>query len=127
MIKPVKKRFDLQINEELKTYSQIFELDKNIVSVRGILVTADLDDLLYFRGSQRIEINKDEIFPEKYESKLLMSGINVPPKMRYYDLGGVNPGNGQVKLEYTDNDSNRIAFRTYRVSLYLDCDMDDEK
>lgn len=127
MIKPVKKRFDLNVTEAGRTFSQTFELDKTIVSVRGLLVTSDMDDLLYYRGSQRIEINKDELFPEKYESKLLMSGINVAPRSRYYELGGVNPGNGLVKIEYTDSESPKAAFRQYRVSLYLECEMDDAK
>ncbi len=127
MIKPVRKRFDLNVTEAGKTISQTFELDKNIVSVGGLLVTSDMDDLLYYRGSQRIEINKDELFPENYESKLLMSGINVSPHERYYKLGSVNPGNGQVRLEYTDNENPKAVFRPYRVSLYLQCEMDDAK
>ncbi len=127
MIKPVKKRFDLNVTQSGQTVSKTFELDKNIVSVRGLLLASDMDDLLYYRGSQRIEINKDEIFPENYESKLLMSGINVAPGKRYYDLGGINPGNGLVKVEYKDSDSPLAAFRAYRVSLYLTCEMNDEK
>lgn len=127
MIKPVKKRFDLNVTLSGQNVTQTFELDKNIVAVRGLLLTADMDDLLYYRGSQRIEINKDEIFPESYESKLLMSGINVAPGSRYYDLGSINPGNGQVKMEYKDTDNPVAAFHAYRVSLYLICEMDDEK
>lgn len=123
MLKPIKKRFDVIVTDAGKTYSQTFELDKTIVTVKGLLITSDMDDLLYFRGTQRIEINRDELFPEGYESKLLMSGINVPPKSRYYDLGGINPGNGQVKIDYRDTDNPRTTFKAYRVSLYLDCEM----
>lgn len=126
MLKPVKKRFDLQITEPNKSVNKTFELDKNIKAVKGVLVTSDKDDLLYFRGTQKIEINKEEFFPENYESKLLMSGVNVAPKQRYYDLGDVNPGNGSVKLTYTDSDDLRTQFTAYRVSLYLDCEMEDE-
>ena len=126
MLKPVKKRFDIPITEANRTVSKTFELDKNIKTVKGVLVTSDKDDLLYFRGTQKIEINKEEFFPENYESKLLMSGVNVPPKQRYYDLGNVNPGNGSVKVTYTDSDDLRTRFESYRVSLYLDCEMEDE-
>lgn len=126
MLKPVKKRFDIQITEANKTISKSFELDKNIKAVKGVLLTSDKDDLLYFRGTQKIEINKEEFFPDNYESKLLMSGVNVAPKQRYYDLGNVNPGNGTVKVSYTDSDDLRARFETYRVSLYLDCEMEDE-
>lgn len=126
MLKPVKKRFDLSVTEANKTVSKTFELDKNIKAVKGCLITSDKDDLLYFRGSQKIEINKEEYFPENYESKLLMSGVNVSPKQRYYDLGNVNPGNGSVKVSFTDTDDLRTPFVAYRVSLYLDCEMEDE-
>ena len=126
MLKPVKKRFDIQVTAANKMVSKSFELDRNIKSVRGLLITSDKDDLLYFRGTQRIEINKEEYFPDNYESKLLMSGINVSPKQRYYDLGGVNPGNGIVKMDYTDADDGRTEFESYRVSLYLDCEQEDE-
>jgi hypothetical protein len=125
MLKPIKKRFDIQVNSEGENITKTFELDKNIKSVKGLLLTSDKDDLLYYRGSQRIEINKIEYFPDNYESKLLMSGINISPKARYYDLGNVNPGNGTIKLVYVDFPDGRTVFETYRVSLYIDCDMED--
>lgn len=126
MLKATKKRFDIKILVANSGVNDTFELDKNIVKVHGILVTSDKDDLLYYRGTQKIEINKEEFFPENYESKLLMSGINVAPKQRYYDLGGVAPGNGLVKITYKDLDDGRTVFTPYRVSLYLDCEMEDE-
>lgn len=125
MLKPLKKRFDIQITAINQSVTKTFELDKNIKSVKGILVTSDKDDLMYYRGSQRIEINKEEYFPENYESKLLMCGINVPANLRYYNLGNVNPGNGSVKIVYQDTPDGRTVFAAYRVSLYLDCEMED--
>lgn len=117
----VKKRFDISVTEADKIFSKSFELDKNIVSVKGILFTSDKDDLLYYRGSQKVEINKEEIFPENYESKLLLSGINVSPNNRYYDLGSQPAGNGTIKVEYKDTEDTRAAFVPYRVSLYVEC------
>ena len=125
MLKAVKKRFDITITQANSTVSNTFELDKNILKVHGVLVTSDKDDLLYYRGSQKIEINKEEYFPDDYESKLLMSGVNVAPKQRYYDLGGVPTGNGRVKITFKDVDDSRTEFTPYRVSLYLDCEMED--
>jgi hypothetical protein len=125
MLKPVRKRFDVQIAAANATVSQTFELEKTVMSIKGLLLTSSMDDMLYFRGSQRIEINKDEIFPDNYESKLLMSGINVSPNKRYYDLGGMKPGSGIVKMDFTDADDGRTVFTPYRVSLYLDCIMDE--
>ncbi len=127
MKKPIRKRFDIMVTEAEKTVSQTFELDKNIVSVKGLLMTSNSDDLLYYRGSQRIEINKEELFPENYESKLLMSGINVAPKSRYYELEDVNIGNGLVRIEYQDRNNPTCTFSPYRVSLYLLCEMTDDK
>lgn len=125
--KIVKKRFDLQITEQNKITSKTFELEKNITSIKGLLINSDRDDLLYYRGSQKIEINAEEIFPEGYESKLLMSGINIPPRGRYYALGNVPPGNGLVRVEYKDIPDARAPFIPYRVSLYLRCEMIDEE
>ena len=125
MLKPLRKRFDLQVTAANQNITKNFELDKNIKAVKGLLVTSDKDDLLYYRGSQKIEINKEEYFPDNYESKLLMSGINVPPKQRYYDLGSINPGNGSIKVVYQDTDDGRTVFSPYRVSLYVDCEMED--
>lgn len=126
MIKTIYKRFDLKVTEATKTVSQSFELDKNIVAVKGLYITSDRRDLLYFRGSQRIEINKDELFPENYLSELLMSGINVPVNQRYYDLGNVDPGNKIVKMDFADSNSS-VPFASYTVSLFLKCDKDDSK
>lgn len=129
MIKAVRKRFDLPPIQSGTTVSETFELEKTIVAIKGLLLTSDRDDLLYYQGSQRIEINKEEIFPEGYESKLLMSGVNVQPNKRYYDLGNMHPGNGQIKIEYTDTPSTQLAGPQqqlpYRVSLYVDCEMED--
>lgn len=117
----VKKRFDILVTQANKSFSQDFELDKNITSVIGIAISSDKDDLLYFRGSQGVEVNKEELFPGGYESKLLMAGVNVSPNGKYYQLDHVNPGNGIVKMVYEDTDDGRTSFSPYRVSLYLDC------
>jgi hypothetical protein len=124
-MKPVRKRFDIQITTANSSTTEIFEMEKSIVAYKGMLFTSNMDDMLYFRGSQRVEINKDEIFPDGYETKLLMSGINVTPNARYYNLENMKPGNGQVKVEFVDTDDGRTVFQPYRVSLYLDCLMDD--
>jgi hypothetical protein len=126
MLKVIKKRYDIQVIEANKGVNKSFELDKNIKKINGVLVTSDKDDLLYYRGTQKIEINNQEFFPENYESKLLMSGINVSPNQRYYIINTENIGNGIVKLSYTDADDGRTAFVPYRVSLYVDCEMEDD-
>jgi hypothetical protein len=117
----VKKRFDIQVTSEEQLVTQTFELDKNITNIKGILLTSDKDDMMYYRGSQRIEVNKLEIVPENYESKLLMSGINLSPNLRWYEIADLPAGNGLVKITYKDRTDNRSLFEPYRVSLYLSC------
>lgn len=115
-----KKRFDIQIKENNQRISQTFDLDKNIVAINGLVMTSDRDDLMYYRGAQKIEINGVEYFPENYESKLLMFGINTDLNKRYYDLGGIQSGNGVLKIIYQDTDVANIPFTPYRISVYLD-------
>jgi hypothetical protein len=122
----VKKRYDLEITEQNAVHSKTFELDKNIVKVHGLLLESDRDDQLYYRGTCKIELNRAEIFPEGYACKLLMSGINVSPNERYYELGGLEPGNGNIQVSYKDNANMAVNFQDYRVSLYLDCEINDQ-
>jgi hypothetical protein len=123
MSKRIKKRFDLQVGAASGIISQTFELDKTVEKVHGILFASDRDDLMYYRGSAKVEMNSDEIFPEGYETKLLMSGLNVSPNDRFYNLGGIPPGYFKVKVDYKDTADARLAFAAYRVSVYLDVEI----
>jgi len=125
MGKRVKKRFDINVTQANNTVSKDFELDKNITAIHGLLFTSDRDDLMYYRGSQKVEINREEIFPENYESKLLMSGLNVSPNERYYKINGMPPGNGKIKVDFKDTNDDRLPFAAYRVSIYLDCEISE--
>lgn len=125
MITRVKKRYDIEITQEDQLHSKTFELDKNIIKVHGLLLESNRDDLLFYRGFCKIEINRQEIFPEGYAAKLLMSGINVSPNDRYYELCALEPGNGQVRLEYKDSYHMLSSYENYRVSLYLDCEINE--
>lgn len=79
---------------------------------------------LFFRGSQRIEINGDELYPEDYESKLLMSGLSVSPDDKYVTLGdGAIAGNGEIKVLYKDTDNLIIPFTAYKVTIVLKCEL----
>jgi hypothetical protein len=119
MTATIKKRFDVSVTEKSKPVSKTFELDKAIKFIKGVLLTADKDDLLYYRGTLKLEMNKEEIFPEGYEAKLLMSGISVAPNLRWYDIGQRPTGNRELKIEYQDSDDGRSQFVPYRVSLYV--------
>jgi hypothetical protein len=123
----IRKRFDIQITTAGKTVSEKFELDKTVKSILGILITSDREDLLFFRGEQKIDINGKEYFPEDYESKLLMTSLSIPANNRYYDLKKAEPGNGIITFSYTDSNHAQAPFVAYRVSLYVECEVEDGK
>jgi len=123
MITRIKKIYNLEITSENGLHTKTFDLDKNIVKVHGLLLESNRDDLLFYRAACKIELNREEIFPEGYAGKLLMTGVNVSPNDRYYKLEGMEPGNGQLRLEIKDNAHTLMVFSTYRVSLYLDCEI----
>ncbi|MBK7763672.1 MAG: hypothetical protein IPI46_09905 [Bacteroidetes bacterium] len=120
----IKKRFDIIVSEAKQTVKEQFELDKNVTRITGLMLTSDREDLLYHRGSQKIEINNEEIVPEKYESKLLLSGMNVSPNERFYKINNTATGNRLLKMEYTDTDDGRSYFSIYRVSIYVECEIE---
>lgn len=119
----VKKFFVIKVPIPENTYSMTFELDKSIAFIRGLLLSSNRDDLMYYRGSQKIEINRLEISPEGYESKHFMCSINCSPNVRYYDLGRLPAGNGLIKMEYKDTIDSRAIFENYVVTLNLDCEL----
>jgi hypothetical protein len=122
--KIVYKTFNFLVDTPATTYNKKFDLDKNVRVVLGLLVSADNPKQLYFRGSQRLEINGDELYPEDYESKLLMSGISVSPNEKFLDMGnGVISGNGEVKILYKDTENALAPFNGYKVILVLKCEL----
>lgn len=114
----IKERFDLTISAANQVFKGDFELDKNASLLIGIALTSDRDDLLFYRGSQKIQINDRELFPEGFESKLLMSGINVSPNQRMVKVGMVQVGNGKLEINFKDTDHPSAVFQEYRVSIY---------
>ncbi|WP_271834596.1 hypothetical protein [Dolichospermum circinale] len=113
------KRFDIQIDSPEQTYNRDFELDKDIQTINGIALTSNYDEMLYYRGEQGLLINGTEYFPDNYESKLLMSGVNTHVDKRYYTLENAPVLNGKIKIVYTDSDNSNAPFTPYRVSLYV--------
>lgn len=120
----VDKVYSFAVEAQNVPVNKKFDLDKNVKLVRGIIISSDKPNLLFYRGSQRIEISGDEIFPEDYESKLLMSGIAVAPNQKYRSLGnGVIAGNGEVKVQYKDTQNPNASFTLYKVIIILQCEM----
>jgi hypothetical protein len=120
----VDKPFTFTVSAEGEPVSKKFDLDKNVKLVRGILISSNYPNLLFYRGSQRIEISGEEIFPENYESKILMSGLSVAPDEKFRTLGnGVVAGNGELKVLYKDTPNTHALFEPYSVTIILQCEM----
>ena len=114
----IKERFDLKVTAPNQVFKGEFELDKNANVIIGLGITSDRDDLLFYRGSQKIQINDKELFPEDFESRLLMSGINVSPNSRMVKVGQLAIGNGRFEIWFKDQDHSNAKFTPYRVTFY---------
>lgn len=123
---PYFKRFDIDVTAANETYSAEFELDKDVKFVKGILLGADQDEQLYYRGSQQLTVNGREYLPENFESKYLMTGINTDPNRRFFELKDAEAINGKIRVVYKDTDNVNCAFSAYRVSVYIKGLKEDE-
>jgi hypothetical protein len=112
------QRFDLAITAAGQLHSDTFEIQAGTSKVLGILMTSDREDLMFYRGAQEIKVNSQEFMPEGYESKLLMSGLNVPPHERYH-TAEFAVGSRKVEMRYRDSEHTKAPFEPYRVSLYV--------
>lgn len=115
----IKERFDLDVTAPGEVVKQQWELDKNGQILLGVSVTTDSEPHLYYRGSQKMQINDQELFPEDFESKLLMTGLNVPPNERMVKVGRIDAGNGLVEVWYKDTNHPIVPFQPYRVTFYF--------
>jgi hypothetical protein len=117
----IRKTFSFRVDQANKVYTPLnWELPKKTKYVRGIQLTSDFPNKLYYRGAQKIEIGGDELFPEGFDSKILISSISVAPRERFFELGDVLPGDLSVKVRFEDNDHERAAIGNgYTVSVVL--------
>lgn len=117
----IRKVFTFSVNEANKSYNPLnWELNKKTIAVKALQLSSDYPDKLYYRGAQRIEIGGDEIFPEGFDSKFLMSSVSVGPHERFFQLGDVLPGDLSVKVRYEDKDHQRAPMENgYQVKVIL--------
>jgi hypothetical protein len=124
MSRPLDKVFSFLVDTEGQPVNKKFDMDKNVKLVIGLQLSSDSPKHLFYRGSQRIELSGDELYPEDFESKALMSGIAVPPDEKYKTLGdGVIPGNGELKIQFKDTPNPNAPFTPYKVNIILLCEM----
>ena len=115
----IKERLDVSITAANVVTKAEFQLDRNATYLYGIATTCDNEQSLFYRGSQKVQVNDRELFPEDFESKLLMSSLSVPPNSRMVKTGLVEIGNGRVEVWYKDSDHVRSPFAPYRVTFYF--------
>ena len=126
MLKYYSKQFDIAITNANSVVKQTFELDKSVKVIHGVCLLSNREDLAYYRGSIRLEINKEEIFADGYSAKRLLSWPTVKPNDRARDIGKVDPGNGLIKIDYTDTDDGRTLFAPHTISLCVDGEWESE-
>jgi len=118
--KIIKEWVDVKISTAGSKEKGSFEVDKHAARIIGIAISSNFDEQIYHRGAQRISINEKEIYPEGYESKMLMQGLNIKVNDRIIELGEeVQIGNRKVEIEYTDTNHALAPFTPYRVRLYV--------
>jgi hypothetical protein len=54
----VDKIYTFLVDAEGQPVSKKFDLDKNVKVVHGIMMSSDRPNLLFYRGSQRIELSE---------------------------------------------------------------------
>lgn len=124
--KIIKEWVDVIVVTANTNFKEFFEVDKHASRIIGIAISSNYDDRMYYRGSQRIAINEKEIYPEGYESKMLMQGLNVAVNDRIIKIGEeMETGNRKVEIDYKDTDHNSSTFIPYRVRLYVYSRIDD--
>lgn len=120
MIKFYSKDFDVQITTAGQTVRKVFELDKSVKAITHYTMLSNREDLAYYRGSFRLEINKDEIVPENYSAKKVMCWASVSPNDRLKSIGKRTTGNGLINFEYTDTNDGLTTFQPYTVTLSVE-------
>lgn len=115
----IKERFDIEVKIVGEVVKKTFELDKHAQIILGFSITSDREDLLFYRGTQKIQVNDQELFPEDFESKLLMTGLNVAPDCRMITLDALDAGNGRIEVHFKDVPHPSATFEIYRVSFYF--------
>jgi hypothetical protein len=119
------KDLDLQVTAAGQTFKKTFELDKSVKAITHYTILSNREDLTYYRGSFRLEINKDEIAPEGYSVKKVMCWPSVSADARLKSIGRRETGNGLITFEYTDSNDGLTVFQPYKVTLSVEGERED--
>lgn len=126
MIKFFSKDFDVQITTAGQSVKKTFELDKSVKFITHYTILSNREDLVYYRGAFRLEINKDEIVPENYSTKKIMCWASVSANERLKSIGQRSTGNGLINFEYVDTNDGLTTFQPYIVTLSVEGERDTD-
>jgi hypothetical protein len=120
MSKLFSKDFEVQISAAGQSVKKIFELDKSMKTVTHYTILSNREDLLYYRGSFGLEINKDEIVAEGYSVKKVVCWPSVPADSRLKSIGKLEVGSGLINFQYSDTADGLTTFQPYTVTLSVE-------
>lgn len=126
MAKFFSKDFDVQVTSAGQSIKKTFELDKSVKVITRYTILSNREDLAYYRGTFRMEINKDEIAPDGYSVKKVMCWPSVSPDTRLKSIGRKATGNGQINFEYNDTNDGLTTFQPYTVTLSVEGEREED-
>lgn len=115
------QRFKIDVAASGQLVAGSFKLDQNTKLIASVAVESSLPNQAYYRGSQRLEISSDEIFPTGHETRRLMANQSVAQNDRQFDLGEVASGNKSLKIDYQDTNHPSAVFAAYSVTFIFKC------
>jgi hypothetical protein len=110
------QRFTVAAAENSTSANKEFDFDPLTEKIVGVQVTSSAPNLAYFRGSQKIEINGEEYYPEGFETRCLLSSSSVSPSERFIEMGDIEPGNKKLKIGYKDTAHASASYSAYSVT-----------
>lgn len=110
--------FEMEVTKSGEKVTEEFELFYNeSADLYGLLLASDREDLVFYRGTLEVLLSGNEIIPENYDAKLLMSGLNVPPGERF-QYTEFFVGNGKLEVRYQDTEHPKAPFQPYKLKIY---------
>jgi len=104
-------KIEIPESEEKVRFSA--DTDRLYEQVTGIMISMPESDI---RASLELSINNTELFPEDYETKLLMTTENVAPDDRFYSVICEAKGS---RIEGKLQDAGKSRSYPYTALLYL--------
>ena len=110
-------KFDVLTAGENVAFQETIQLTGK-EKLTGIMVTGSNGCAVFESVFNKLHLNSEEIFPPDYDAGLLMFGVNIQPKNRFFPLEIKCKSNFQIDLIYKDCVKS-MKFEPYIVSIYF--------